>query len=383
MSSRVLALLALLAVALLPSDSRAFTIRTGFTDGCHEQFATDAFLRSLPELPAFPADAVPRDDWENVASVYLNVDEELDRGARFALYSVVLGARAPDTEGHSITNAQALRAAQSNPTGQYAHCLRARDDDYDAGNASALAGCREEILASVVRALDAVRAAEGDRHREVEEIVVTLDVYGAFETKVWLPAYHLGRALHTLQDSFSHMLRGPTMHSVVHVMNFEAAVAGRLDEARDGLAHSVTMDRCALPLDEGERALQAARYDATVNASAQLLQVASALLRADMEGTQPTLLLVEEALDTWLTLADPAALGDFEACTDDNDYCASPWLAIARRQPTTPAFACAAAPSPRAGTPQGVWLFGVLSAGCLVRRTRRRGSRARAGGTGR
>ena len=69
-----------------------------------------------------------------------------------------------------------------------------------AGDASALEGCREELRATLGRALDTVRASGGERGLEVEEIYVTLDLYGAFETKVWAPAYHLGRALQSLLD---------------------------------------------------------------------------------------------------------------------------------------------------------------------------------------
>jgi hypothetical protein len=375
MNGRFMASLLACAVALVASDTRAFSIQTGFSDGCHERFATEAFLRSLPQLPVFPDDATPDDDWEGVAAAYLDVDEDLDRGTRFFLYSLVLGARAPDTEGHSISNAQALRSAQADPEGQYLHCIRAAGDDYEAGNASALEGCREEIHASLSRALAAVMDADGERRHEVEEVHVTLDLYGAFETKVWAPAYHLGRALHTFQDSFSHSLRSPSMRSVVHVMNYEAALAGRLDEERDGLAHSMTMDRCSLPSDAAERALQVTRLAAVVDASAQLLTLTTTLTRANVEGAAPTQLLADDVLDAWLSLANPADLGDFTSCTTDNDYCASAWLPMARRRPTTPALACAVRPLPTPRDRHGAWTLGLVLLAVLVGRRRQRATR--------
>jgi hypothetical protein len=332
-----------LLATLVAGDVRAFEIRTGFSRGCHEQIATRAFLRSMDQLSRFPDSAVPDEEWEGVADAYLGDVGELDRATRFFLFSVVMGARAPDTEGHSITNAQTLRAAQADPGGQYLHCLRAATDDFDAGNASALAGCRAEILASFTRVADEATLSGGDRAAEVDEIYVTLDIYGVFEVEVWGPAYHLGRALHTLQDSFAHSLRTADLRGVVHVMNFEAPLAGRHNEERDGMAHSEATDRCG-PDGEGENR---DRYAAAVDASSDLLLVFEPFLRVPEQGVPPARAALDVVLARWLTLTDPASLGDYTACTLGNDYCASPWLELARRSPTTPVLSCAVGPAPR------------------------------------
>jgi hypothetical protein len=53
------------------------------------------------------------------------------------------------------------------------------------------------------------------------------------------------RALHAGEDSFTHTLRTPDMHGIVHVMNYAEAVGGTLEEERDGLAHSSARRRLA------------------------------------------------------------------------------------------------------------------------------------------
>ncbi|MCA9576785.1 MAG: hypothetical protein H6726_11015 [Sandaracinaceae bacterium] len=359
-----------LLATLVAGDASAFEIRTGFSRGCHEQIATSAFLRQVDQLPRFPDSAVPNDEWEGVADAYLGDVGELDRATRFFLFSVVMGARAPDTEGHSITNVQTLRAAQADPGGQYLHCLRAATDDFDAGNASALAGCRAEILDSFTRVADAATRSGGDRAAEVDEIYVTLDVYGVFEVKVWEPAYRLGRALHTLSDSFAHTLRTADLRGVVHVMNFEAPLAGRHDEERDGMAHSEATDRCSHD-GEGENR---DRYAAAVDASSDLLLVFAPFLEVPVQGVPPARAALDEVLARWLTLTDPASLGDYGACTRSNDYCASPWLELARRSPTTPVLSCSVGlPPQRSHVPAAP--LAPLVVMTLVRMVRRRARR--------
>ena len=78
--------------------------------------------------------------------------------------------------------------------------------------------------------------------------------------------------MHTLQDCHSHTLRSADVRTVFTVLNYIDAVAGRLDEARDGMAHSDTLDDC----ERAELAPVVARAAAT---SLALARAAVALAR--------------------------------------------------------------------------------------------------------
>src|SRR5690606_7511519 len=63
-----------------------------------------------------------------------------------------------------------------------------------------------------------------------------------------LPAYafHLGRALHALQDSYTHSFRHPETSAVRHVLNWvEGNGALAHDLERDGHPHLGALDECA------------------------------------------------------------------------------------------------------------------------------------------
>lgn len=62
---------------------------------------------------------------------------------------------APDTEGHSVLNLENARELHTdpNPEGQYAHALRALDDDWDTADQSAVEGTRSAIRRELSEAL--------------------------------------------------------------------------------------------------------------------------------------------------------------------------------------------------------------------------------------
>ena len=116
------------------------------------------------------------------------------------------------------------------------------------------------------------------------------------------------------------------------------------------------------------------RYAAAVDASSDLLLVFEPFLRVPEQGVPPARAALDEVLARWLTLTDPAALGDYTACTQSNDYCDSPWLELARRSPTTPVLSCTVGPAPRRShVPAAplVPLVVVAVVGVMRRRARR------------
>lgn len=358
-----------LLLGLLASPAVAFTVESGFTTGCHERITAAGFLVSRASFPLVEPEEPPDGEWVRLADYLAPETGDLPPLERFILFSLIVGARAPDTEGGSLTNLSVLRAVHSDPEGQYPHCLRAADDDYDEGNASALEGCRASILENLRLAFESIR----DEPDELIEVPLTLDNYGSFDIDVNPAAYHLGRALHALEDSFTHTLRTPDLRRVVHVMNYEAAIAGDLHEERDGIAHSNAVDSCAIVASVTGGVVNRDRVFAAIEAVADLIR---AFVRAitDLRAGETDLTVlaaeVEAVLLKWLQLADPADLGDFTECSEANDYCDSPWLESARLEPATPVLGCSAGPtSPSALA--GLVFLGLLALARARHRRRR------------
>lgn len=309
--------LILIAMCLcLAAPAQAYTIGTGFTEGCHERITARAFDEILDLLEA-PVQLPREDDWKRVGGFAVRsagIDREsLTETEFYILHSLLAGVRSPDTDGHSVLNLDRARALHTDPApiGQYAHALRASADDYQEGNRAAVAGMREVIARELS---DAVAGTDS------QVIEVFFDFYGTVDVEVWSPAYHIGRAAHAVQDSFSHTIRDEAddFHTVISVLNFGEAVANTLVEERDGFAHSNVLDSCGPETDPVVRAAQEAT---------RLLFIAVGQMRmsGDPDGIQPF-------LDEWYQLR--------EGCDEANDYCGNAhWVQLAQDNPTQP-FLC-------------------------------------------
>ncbi len=349
MSARIFVLVAVLACGLsLSSVARAYTIGTGFTEGCHERITAGAFREfvGLLEVPVTLPDEDEEDqDWKRVGQFLVRaagIDREtLTETEFFILHSLLAGVRSPDTAGHSVLNLDRARSLHTDPApvGQYEHSLRATTDDFEEGNRSAVDGMRAVIAAELTESL----LLDDD----LIEVSVFFDFYGTVEVDVWAPAYHLGRAAHAVQDSFSHTIRDEAddFHSVLQVLNFAEAVAGTLREDRDGLAHSTVLDSCDA---ETEAVVAAAQL-----ATQQLFLTAG---EARATGTTES---IDRFLDDWY--------GFRPGCHADNEYCGNlHQVEIARASPTGP-YLCNAAHG--ALRPKSLLLLLVLFiAGCRRRR---------------
>lgn len=313
------------ALLLLPRSAAAFSVGTGFSDWCHERITVDAYD---DEFWRFPRERIPLPDdevWRDLADA---LDDRFGLPAeepeyRFVFLSLVIGVRHPDTEGHSIANPGALRTAHASPESQYPHALRAPADDGPAGDLSALAGARAALEAELEQARAALALPAAD---QIRPATIYLEFYGWVDVPVWAPAWHVGVALHVLQDSYTHTLRSADLRTVLHVLNYADAIAGGLDEARDGLPHSKAMDRCtgdAAPLAE---AATAASIDFLIAVREELGFGRGGVIAA----------VLDERL-AWQP-----------GCDAGNAYCGTPWLTLARREPTRPyleeALGCSAAP---------------------------------------
>jgi len=315
---------ALASLVLLASarPALAFSIASGFSEPCHEVITADAFDDVVLDLPSDLL-VLPEDDdgeWRRVGRFVLEsvgIDPtSVSETEFFVLTSVLVGVRSPDTEGHAILNLESARTIHTSrdPGDQYAHALRAVDDDGPMGDVVAVAGTRARILSEMRMGRDALAR---EAPEQLEEVTLYFDFYGLVELEVWAPAYHLGRAAHAIQDSFSHTIRDDAdeLHTILTVFNFVEAVAGTLRESRDGIAHSDAMDRC---------------NDATAETRAAAREATGDLFRA---ATQYYLGRDDEAiggvLDAWIRHREGCTLGDL--------YCDNGrWLELARHDPSTP-----------------------------------------------
>lgn len=334
-----------------PRVAEAFTVRTAFTQACHEVMTLSALFAAVDSIDL---DRVPEPrtrKWEAVVDwitgdLGVSVDDPRER---FYYFSLLAGVRAPDTDGHSFSNLETVRALHVDPAGQHEHCLRAPHEDGAEGNVAAAEGC----VRAFVAAMEEAALAAGEQETRIF-VPFMLDHYGRIELEAWAPAFHLGRALHVLQDSFSHTIRTPDLQAVVHVMNYAEAVSGTLIPSRDGLAHSDAVDRCDLENEE--------RSGAAVEATTELLSIT---------GSTPDRLssaVMRTFVDRWLALDSSA-----NYCTLANDFCASPWLERALEEPTTPVLGCSAGAS--VGTSSGsgagplfILIFALVGARLIPRK---------------
>jgi hypothetical protein len=193
------------------------------------------------------------------------------------------------------------------------HALRGSGDDYDLGNEAAIAGTRQAILELV---------AKGQGYVDSDTQIITtsffLDFYGRVDVQVYAPAFMVGQAAHVLQDTFSHTLRDghDDYKTIVHVLNYIDAIGTNLNETRDGLAHSNTMDNC-------DREEMSTLAEHAALATAELLSAA----REQYSGREPDAVLA--VLDKWVIQRS--------GCTWENDFCDnSEGLRFARINQTKP-----------------------------------------------
>lgn len=298
----------LFLMCLLSLPAWAYSIGTAFSEPCHEKLTSRAFevVRSELQLTVLPTGKGPRLEETFFATPQTEAE-------RFALMSLLVGVHAPDTEGHSLLEVENTRLIHVPPLDQYGHALRNADDDGAEGELHALDGIEArltELLGDVREEL--ARPPEQQR----EYVDYYFDGYGLQRIEVWSPAYRLGRAIHLVQDSFSHALRSEDFHRIRHLLNYADAITPHYEEERDGLRHAGSLDACG---SETEPLTSAA-----VEASAELLRV----MLIERASSEPF-------LARWL--------GHEDGCAFNNSYCDSPWVEVAREDPTRPLLGCSSA----------------------------------------
>lgn len=354
------ALLVLAGLVAVPSSAGAWQILTALTDPCHEQLSFSA-VDGIDGL-AFPGDTTripssalfpPRNTNVDPAVTgiagmigdEIGVSFDSDTTALVAL-SLFVGSRCPDVTEGSAYDFFIMRPLMLSDTHEDSHFLRRSYDDGPAGDATAIADGRALIREEIDLAIQSARGPLADRF---VGHIVAIDFYGEVELPLYEPIYRLGRALHTFEDSFSHSLRSEDLHSILSVMNSIDALSDHFDESRDGMAHSLAMDRCMG--DASEIA------PVVAEAVRELVAAVSAGVDPDVpDGIEPV-------LDKWLGLTP--------GCTFENNYCDAFWLDVVRRDPYEPFIpmflGCGAA---RAGSPWPLLLLLIPVVAFRARRNR-------------
>jgi hypothetical protein len=288
-----------------PSPSQAYSYESAITVGCHERIAVTALKNVRTTFPSARARSAGR----NEQALIDDLPYELDADVRDLVGSALtIGVRDNDLKGRGPIELDQLAQIHGNPSLQPEHCLRSPELDGEEGSRIAVERCREFIRQRVRAALDGLDANGTPDPAKRVALEVTLALRGRIS--VDLPAYwiEIGRALHALEDSFSHTFRSPDHRRIRVVLNYSEYAEKNLSETRDGPAHRAELDECE-ELDGYRKERLAAATEATI-----------ALLRATLDPSLATpdqkLVAVETTLDEWLTF-EPG-------CTFENRWCEAP-----------------------------------------------------------
>ncbi len=236
----------LACVGLFTRSAHAFTIETSVTKGCHEG-VTEDILRQVRKATPQLATPLPtsQDDRALIDDVAFTVPSDLHD---LAAVTLVLGVRDNDVKSFGAEALDQLAALNADPNSQKLHCLRSASEDEPGGSKAAVDDCRAFIKDNLLAALDGLNAKGLPDGTKRDTLTVTLAVRGQVSVSVPRFYLHLGRALHTIEDSFTHTFRNvDDPHKITVVLNWIDYANKTLDENRDGPAHTQELDRCDDP----------------------------------------------------------------------------------------------------------------------------------------
>jgi hypothetical protein len=299
-------LLCLLAIAA-PATAHAWTIGSQLDNtGCHEKITTTAFRAARATFSTAPVIVPTRDEAALIDEVQFVPPADFVHD--LAAMSLLLGVRDNDLKGNNPLDSLQLVEVHGNPDTQEEHCIRAKEDDGDAGDPAAIDRCRAFIHKRVAEALEAL-AADGTvdpAHR------MDLAVWVSFAGRVhpMLPQFYvkLGQAVHALEDGFTHTYRTADGMHVTTVTNWiDYQAAGGADLAIDGPPHLSAMDHC-----EGSDPLVKRNFDLAVTSATALISIAM-----DPGQTTDQKLAAVDALTLQYLTYQPG-------CDAANDFCDAP-----------------------------------------------------------
>lgn len=348
-AARLRALWQFVAIGAVASPAAAFTIQSNATTGCHERVTQQAWERTREMLPEMTA-RLPSsgDDEPLIADVAFDVPDSMsDIGG----VTLLLGVRDNDVKSNGPNDLRELTVAASDPSIQQEHCLRSLDQDEPDGSREAVEACRDYIREQLVSSLDGLDAQGRPSAALRDKLRVSLAIRQEIDVQV--PAFFLraGRALHALEDSFTHTFRNPEEPGKIRtVLNFAEYTQDTLDEAVDGPPHASEMDQC----DDADELRKERRELAVEAASVALVAVLDPSLdRAAKERA------VDAMLDEYV------AFDEGSDCRSDNGWCDAP-----ERVYGSPTLGCSlSTPTPPSGGSAAA-VLGLAAAAVLLRRRR-------------
>ncbi|HEY6078979.1 MAG TPA: hypothetical protein VIW29_09265 [Polyangiaceae bacterium] len=274
------------------------------------------------------------DDEALIADVPFSVPDDFSNigGA-----TLLLGVRDNDIKEHGPNDLQEIPIAASDPKLQAEHCLRAAEHDEPDGSRLAVEACREFIAGKLLAAIDGLDEAGAPDGHKRDNLRVTLAIRDQIDVSV--PRFFLqaGRALHAIQDSFTHTFRNPDEPGKIRVvLNFLEYTQDTLDPAVDGPPHASELDECS-NLDE----LRSERLELAKEASSMAL-LATLDPKLDIAGKERA---IEGVLDDYLAYDEQAD------CSAENGWCDA-----AETQYGSPTLGCHTSRAPGSGAGLG-WLM--------------------------
>lgn len=225
---------------LIATPASAYTYQSAVSKGCHERIATEAIraLRLATHLPT--VEPSPND-----RALIHDLPFDLDADVRdLTGASLAVGVRDNDLHGNSPNELDAIAQLHGNPDLQREHCLRGTLEDEPGGTSQAIEECKQFIREKVSAALEGLDQNGLPDATRTMQLPVALTFRG--HTDVVLPIYwiEIGRALHAVEDSFTHTYRSADHTHIRATMNYADYVNTDFKEERDGPPHKSEMDEC-------------------------------------------------------------------------------------------------------------------------------------------
>lgn len=301
MSLRLLVPLLSLCSLLGSAPAAAWLIEDPLHVNCHERLSQAALTAAgYTGTPPEPTE----EDRLLVNSVDFSLEQYDDNPWAWAL---ILGARYPDLHGAPSFDFDDLSRVHNALADQSEHCLRSELQDGAAGTEEAVVACRNFIASMYWEAVGAVDATGNVDPNAQTSAAVNFVYSGRVGWPVSQYYFAAGRALHAIQDGFTHTYRDPNNWGVIQtVFNWSDQVSCTLDEETDGHGHEGVLDDC-----DGEWASKDARFEATGEASADFL----AILKEPGDHVTREQRL-QDFLDEWFVFQP--------GCELSNDYCDNP-----------------------------------------------------------
>lgn len=287
--------------------AHAYTVETQITAGCHERVTSDALREVRKTLPTAKAISLTDDEEALTEDLPFAVPGDLHDLAGVTL---LVGVRDNDLAGLPPTSLDELVEITADDAEQREHCLRTRAEKEPGGSKQAVDDCRAFILETLVSTLDGLDAQGAPDPTNRQKVTLTLAVRGQIDYQLPVFWFRLGRAVHAIEDSFTHTWRSTKdPHKITVVLNWTDYADNSIDEAVTGPAHQSEMDRCDDP-----DALRSARRGLATEAATAAMNVA---LDPSLSREQKTKRF-QDVIDTYVSYDDGAN------CTADNGWCNAP-----------------------------------------------------------